>query len=68
MDLLQSEKRLDADDPNTQRFQALVGRGDRAVEVNAAASLFDHESFKAHLARILRRVTDAEIESQTDKE
>src|SRR6516162_7128008 len=38
------------------------------VIICPAASLLDHDSPKARLARILRRVTDAEGKSQSDKE
>jgi hypothetical protein len=63
----QSEESLEANDRNAQGFQAAMGRSNRAIEVDAATSLFDHESLKAGLARIFRRVTDAEVEGWSDK-
>jgi hypothetical protein len=45
-----------------------VGRRNRTVDVDATASLLDHNWLKARPAGILRRVADAEIEGQSDEE
>src|SRR3974390_2628964 len=63
-----SEKGLDADNWNAERFQAAMGCGNRTIQVNAATGLFDHDGFETCLARVLRRVADAEIECQSGEE
>ena len=41
-----------------------MGCGHRTVEINAAAGVFDDRNFEACLARIFRRIADAEVECE----
>src|SRR5262245_52238251 len=49
---------------DAQRREALARGGDRAVDVDAAASILDHDHGKALAARVLGRVAYAEIERE----
>src|SRR5262245_63145581 len=55
---------VSANSCDAQRREALAGGGDRAIDVDAAASVFDHDHGKALAARVLGRVTYAEIERE----
>src|SRR5262249_62033776 len=49
---------------DAQRREARAGGGDRAVDVDAAASVLDHDHGKALAARVLGGVAYAEIERE----
>src|SRR6516165_6035153 len=49
---------------DAQRREAGARGGDRAVDVDAAASILDHDHGEALAARVLRRVADAKIERE----
>src|SRR5262249_7190731 len=59
---------VSANSRDAQRREALARGGDRAIDVDAAASVFDHHHGKALAARVLGRVAYAEIEREPRNE
>src|SRR5207247_2138697 len=53
---------------DAQRREARARGGDRALDVDAAASILDHDHGKALAARVLGRVAYAEIEREPRNE
>src|SRR5262245_61462956 len=59
---------ISANSCDAQRRKALARGGDRAVDVDAAASILDHHHGKALAARVLGRIAYAEIEREPRNE
>src|SRR5262245_64850386 len=55
---------ISANSCDAQRREALARGGDRAVDVDAAASILDHDHGKALAARVLGRIAYPEIERE----
>src|SRR5262249_24761153 len=56
---------ISANGCDAQGREALARGSDRAVDVDAAARILDHDHGKALVARVLGRVAHAEIERET---
>src|SRR3954447_23327685 len=63
-----SQECLEADDRNAALPKTLMGRGHRAVEIDAAAGVLDDGELEPRLAGILRREADAEVEREANDE
>src|SRR5262249_2654794 len=59
-----STEGISANSCNAQRRKALARGGDRAVDIDAAASILDHDHGKALAARVPGRVAYAKIERE----
>src|SRR5580658_3936565 len=56
------------DHARADRGERLVRRGDRAVDIDAAAGVLDHDRREAAAVGILGRVADAEVEGEAGEE
>src|SRR4051794_6033499 len=63
-----SQEGLEADERNAALPKTLMGRGHRAVEIDAAAGVLDDGDLEPRLAGILRREADAEVEREAGDE
>src|SRR4051794_21365484 len=63
-----SQEGLEADERNAALPKTLMGRGHRAVEIDAAAGVLDDGDLEPRLAGILCREADAEVEREANDE
>src|SRR3954469_15857008 len=63
-----SQEGLEADERNTALAKTLMGRGHRAVEIDAAAGVLDDGDLEPGLAGIVRREANAEVEREAGDE